>query len=465
MRRIASARYCWPTPGEGPAQGNYLGRISYKVHTVHVHIAQPSSRALYAVEELLRGILGWEVVRVASVEELAHVDGPKLTYGQVRVPGALHVVPHGWLNSTGLALFDPQVVEVGDLPMLFPVDGGDLPFDPFAAVFFQLSRFEEWVGLEQDKHGRPITEQLHAVRHGYVHRPVVDEWALLLATTWRKMDPSVPLPQRSYRQFVTVDLDNGLKYLGRPLWRSCGSLVRDLLNGRWAEVPKRLRVLSGAARDPFILDEAVRSLFQKAAQRTIFFVLAAPRGEWDHAVPVEHSAYAPQLRALAERFEVGLHPSYFSSDRPTLIADERARLQQVIQRPVDRSRQHFLKLRVDSTLAELERSGFTEEHSLGLHDTLGFRCGTCTPYRWYDLATERPTSLVVHPFTVMDNTLREKLHLDVADAVEAVRPIIAAVKRVDGTFIGLWHESFLEATDEAPSWRTAILRIIEEAAP
>jgi len=102
---------------------------------------------------------------------------------------------------------------------------------------------------------------------------------------------------------------------------------------------------------------------------------------------------------------------------------------------------------------------------MGCHDRLGFRAGTCTPYAWYDLERERATALIIHPFAVMDNTLREKLKLDPDAAVEAARAIIDSVKRVRGTFTGLWHESFLSSSASNRAWRLAILRIIREAAP
>lgn len=444
-------------------QGNYLGHVPRSVYNVNVHIEQASPRAWHAVEQVLGSLLGWQVVRVPSADELERSVGPKLVYGTREVGGAMRITPCGWLSETGIREIDPPVTEIDGMTVLFPVKEGTFGSDPFAAAFFSLTRYEEWVGIPKDQHDRPVTVSLHGARHGYLHRPVVDEWALRLAAVWRELDPNVPLPQRQYRQVITVDLDNGLKYLGRPLWRSFGSLARDVIKGERAEVAERVRVLQGKAQDPFVIDDDVFARFRDAADRIIFFVLVAPRGEWDHAVPVDHPAYAPVLNALAKRAEVGLHPSYFSSDKPGTSAVERDRLQAIIGNDVTKTRQHFLKLRIPETLRELERIGIKEEHSLGIHDRLGFRSGTCTPYHWYDLEQERSTSLMIHPFTVMDNTLRDKLRLDPRTAVDEVRPLIDAVKRVRGTFTGLWHESFLASTGPNIAWRHAILEIIEKA--
>ena len=415
------------------------------------------------MEQVLGSLLGWKVVRVYSTDELERSAGPKLVYGNNDISGAIRIAPCGWLSETGVRAIDPPAAETNGMPALFPLKGGSLPYDLFAASFFLLNRYEEWVGVLKDQHQRPITAELHAARHGYLDRPIVDEWALHLAAIWRAIDHNVPLPQRIYRQVITVDLDNGLKYLGRPFWRSFGSLVRDVIKGERAEVAERVRVLRGKAQDPFVIDDDIFARFRDAADRIIFFALAAPRGEWDHAVPVDHPAYAPVLNALAKRAEVGLHPSYFSSDKPGMTAAELDRLQAILGTTVAMTRQHFLKLRIPETFRELERIGIVEEHSFGIHDRLGFRSGTCTPYRWYDLEQERSTSLMIHPFTVMDNTLRDKLRLDPRAALNEVRPLIDAVKRVNGTFTGLWHESFLAANGPHVAWRQAILEIIHEA--
>jgi hypothetical protein len=340
-----------------------------------------------------------------------------------------------------------------------------LSFDPFSAAFFLLTRYEEINGVEQDAHGRPIASLLHGARHGYLDRPVVDEWSLLLERTWREKDPALPGSQRSYQCVHTIDLDNGFKYLGRPLWRSLGSMIRDVMRGDWSEVSRRLRVLRGADPDPFDVYSELKTRLGNGAQRVLFFVLSAPRGKWDHAVPITHGPYAQRLRGLSRWAEVGLHPSYDSSEKAGLTSREASALEQVLGTSVRITRQHFLRMRLPETYRELEELGIEEEHSMGLHEQLGFRAGTCSPYRWYDLMEERSTTLLVHPFAVMDNTLFNKLKLEPQEAVDRTAQLIERVKAVKGTFTAIWHESFLaDGEAEAPR-REAIHRIMELARP
>lgn len=414
---------------------------------------------------MLEGMLGWNVRWVPDAKEFAAAEGPRLCYGLHVFEGAFHIVPAGLLNEEGVRKLEPELRELDAIPVLFPVQGGHLPFDPFAAAFFHLTRYEELSGLPDDALGRPLAGRMHASRHAYLHRPVVDEWALLLARTWQRFDTRVPAPQRSYRFVNTIDLDNGFKYLGRPLWRSLGSMARDVFRGAWSELPARLFVLVGQRPDPFDIYDELRQRLSEGAARTVFFVLTAPRGPMDHAVPVEYSAYSERLRALATWAEVGLHPSYNSSEDPRLTATEKERLSSLLGKSVSLSRQHFLRFKLPDTYRELEKNGIGEEHSMGTHEQLGFRAGTCTPFPWFDVLDDRATGLIVHPFAVMDNTLRHKLQLTPDQAVAAAAVLIEQVKAVEGTFTGLWHESFLSRSAEDAPWRDAILRIIQLARP
>lgn len=430
-----------------------------------IWIESTGARARYAVEQMLGTMLGFRIQRVSDRRDLDPAALPCLCYSYDPVPGAFHVRPADGLQDGSPPTIDPGVSHRGDQPMLFPVEGGDLPFDPFAAAFFLLSRAEEWTSLPADEHGRPLTNALHAARHDYLHRPVVDEWALLLAEAWRARDPRLPIPRRSYQQVTTIDLDNGFKYLGREPWRSAGAWVREQLTGDRRSARERIAVLSGKAADPFELDDEVLDRLSRCSSRTIAFVLTSDRGKHDHAVPVEHPRYAAYLRRISAHAEIGLHPSYRTSTVQGLTEIERDRLANAVERPISASRQHFLRFATPGTFRTAIALGFSEEHSMGCHDRLGFRAGTCTPYKWYDLERDESTELTIHPFAAMDNTLSEKLRLTPENALHETERVIAAVKRVSGTFTGLWHESFLAATGAKASWRPAILRIIGNAAP
>lgn len=432
---------------------------------IHYHIERPGPRSRWIIGHLLGSMAGWEAVEVPHREQFDALQGPKLVYGHSRGAGAFQVEPQGLLERTDMASAVPQVGVMHGVPALFPAASGDLPFDCFSAAFFLLSRYEEYGPIARDVHGRPQATALHAAHHGYLHRPVVDEWLYLLHAAWRKADPRLPELQRSYAHTATMDADNGAMYLGRPWWRSLAGAARDLMRGKPQRVLDRMAVLVGSRSDPYAVHTAFLDLAEHAGGQANINFMASPRGPHDHAIGLETPFMKKVVRAAAERTEVGLHPGYASSHMPAHFAHEKKRLEAVLGQPVVRSRQHFLRMRLPDTYRQLEQIGIHEEHSMGLADRSGFRAGTCTPYPFFDLMADAPMALMVHPFMVMDSTLCYKMKLQPQEAVVEACRMVDAVRNVQGRFISVWHERFLSDYGDEQGWGNVAEKVLDHARP
>jgi hypothetical protein len=431
---------------------------------LHVHIDEPSPRARYTIEHVLHHMLGWTPVFTASLEEFQQITGPRLRYGQGAGDGGgyLHVPASGWLGRKDRQPFEPAVGRVGDMPVLFPSAEG---YDPFAGTFYLLSRYEEYAGNDPDRHDRLVSMAHFVVKHGIERIPVVDLWALQLARDLRAIYPELPLPARTYNHIITVDVDNGLKYLGRPVWKQWGAVARDIIKGDHTFARERIAVLTGMAPDPYdrydLLEKAAQ---QPGVDRLIAFFLMCGNSSFDHAASSAH----PQMRKIIGRIhqqaEVGIHPSYESSRREELIGTEAGMLSAITQAPITRSRQHFLRWRMPETLRALEKLGMNEEHSMGFADRSGFRAGTCTPFHWYDLEQERVSDLVLHPFTTMDSALGDQKGMGPVDAVAEMLRMSDVVREVNGTFISVWHDRFLSGDHRHKGWPEAFQHVLLSAA-
>lgn len=422
------------------------------------HIENVTGAARYSVQHVLETLLGWDASELADADAFAAHAGPKLFYGERAMPGALHVVPFGVLG-THLAK------QTSSPTCPFPVSGGHIGHDIFAAVFHRLMLLNE-IDLPKDGHGRADTAALVGQAMGTLDRPLVDEWALDLEAAWRRIDTSVPPSRRRYRHIFTADVDNGFKYLGREAWRTMGSAVRDLLRGRPSAIRERFAVLTGARPDPYDIYARAKVLAEAGgAQRSIFHFLVADRGKYDHAVGVKSGRMRERIGALAQWAEIGIHPSYRSSEEPERIRAEKERLEEVINDRVTISRQHFLRFQVPATFRELARHGIREEFSVGYSDVIGFRASTCTPYRWYDVEQDAVTDLTIWPFQVMDSAMAYRMGLSPPQAMEAARKVVDRVRAVNGTFIGVWHERFISGDGDERGWDAVVNDIVRYAAP
>ncbi len=402
------------------------------------YIGDKGPHIRYAVTHVLRRMLGWDAVVIDREAELPAGDVPTLIYADQPIGQGSHIRP--------------------------AAEGTKNDADVFSFAWELLSLKEDHdAGSPRDEHGRVLETALLAMRNGWSDRPVLDERVLAFAASAKQSLPSLPPVRRNYRSVATLDVDNGFMYLGREPWRSLGSACKDLLRGDVKKITERYRVLRGCEPDPYDVYELFRALSHSSADRTIVNFLVAPRGPHDHAVGTSHALMRQRMKQVADHSEVGIHPSYRSTEEPELILREKQRLEEVIGRPVSLSRQHFLRKHLPSTYLQLIDAGISEDHSLGSANHIGFRAGTCTPFPYFDLIKQRETELMLWPFAVMDSALAYKLALSPDKAIARTRNLVDAVKAVQGTFISVWHERFLSDHGPEKGWRRVAEEIIRYA--
>lgn len=425
-----------------------------------VHVEHPSPRATYVVSHVLGRMLGIPLRIEADLNAFRQADGPKLVYGATALEGALQVPWSGAL--TALPPGDPPMAVQDGMPVLFPA--GDRS-DVFAAAFFLLALVDEQRCTARDAHDRVPSEALFTVRAGLADEPWLDRWALRLLTELEQRWPGLAGRPRQYRHVLTVDMDNLLRYAGRPSGRAFGASAKDILHARAGAVVERWQVRLGARRDPFeqALDRvvAMRPLVDQAR----LFLLLRGEGPHDHAVPAERwpQPYARRIAGLHDdRIDLGLHPSYGTSERPERMEQEVRTFTNTIG-PLWATRQHFLRVRLPGTLQWLAKARIAEEHSLGFADRAGFRASTCTPFPWYDLEREEETGLLLVPFHAMDSALIERKGLGPDAVVEAMNAVSDTVRAVGGTFVSVWHDRYLSGHREFGPWPAVFERVVQHA--
>lgn len=427
---------------------------------LHVLLETPSPRARYVVRHVFERMLGWPVVFAGSLEELLSSEGPRLSYGRTLVQGAFHVPASKWPDGTEGVTTPPPSSGTGRDLLLFPIG---VDFDVFAAIFFLISLEEEYTLTKRDEHGRIASEEMLLVRSRASDFPIVDIWVLHLADRLRAMFPTLPAPVRVYRHVLTVDIDNGLKYAARSWQRAMGASAKDLAAGRATRFFERWNVRVGRTEDPYATFVDRLAQVRDKVDRMIAFVLTRGEGRFDHAARIDHPVFVDLLKRLAVLSEIGLHPSYESSRDERIIAREREQLGKVTGRSITTTRQHFLRWRMPDTFRALIANGFTEDHSIGFSDRIGFRAGTCTPFPWYDLERDEETQLMLYPFAVMDSALANSTGEGLQKAVGDMKLLSNAVREVNGSFVSVWHDRFLSGHEEFKGGPEAMRELVDHA--
>jgi hypothetical protein len=91
----------------------------------------------------------------------------------------------------------------------------------------------------------------------------------------------------------------------------------------------------------------------------------------------------------------------------------------------------------------MEQAGITDDFTLSYADAVGFRVGTCRPYRFINPRTKALTNVVVHPLEIMECTLNRAgyMNLDYEHAFAICKEIVTQVHEHHGELVLLWHNT------------------------
>ncbi len=408
---------------------------------VQIYSPQGSTALDYVLEFVFNEFYGCRFSFVADINALRE-NQFCINYSTEKVENTLQIVPTGILFEKDLSKF-PQVeiTEWHELPVFFQ-SSGDLPFDLFSAIFFLLSRAEEYANPKRDSHGR-FRAEYSVFKDDIIARPLIDEWLLTFKALHLK-DRDLAFSERNFQWINTYDIDVAYAFKYRPLSRKIAATLKNLVNGDFYSIKKRFGVLLNGEADPFDTYDFQEEVSRDYPNRTIYFFLLGNKSKNDRNLSASSKGMKALIRKVSSYAEVGIHPTYVSVDKPELLSKEIGRLSSTLKNAVDKSRQHFLRFYLPQTYRNLIKNGILEEYSMGYADYPGFRSGTCTPHYFFDLKKHEATNLKIFPLAVMDATLRDYQFLDSKIAAETLKDLVLKVKTVGGVFVSLWHNDTLQ---------------------
>lgn len=324
---------------------------------------------------------------------------------------------------------------------------GSLVFyaDLLAGVFYLLSRWEEIAADDRDEHGRFPVEASAGLRLGFLDRPVVDEYGLVLRAWLQRLRPDWTPQAPAFRIHLSHDMDH--VYRPASAFKALKTLAADLLVERSAAhfAEDGASLLRGEGVYPMrSAAEALAQASQRNGLSSTFYFMAAKPSRYDEGYDIAGPAVRSLLGRLRERgFEIGLHPGYDSLNDVERLVEEKQRLEAALGAPCTAVRQHYLRLTVPHTWAAWEQAGFRTDSSMTFSGHEGFRCGTCWRFPLFDVLQNRVLGVEEIPLVVMDGSLRQYRNLTIAAGRARILQLARRCKAVNGTFTLLWHNTSL----------------------
>lgn len=380
---------------------------------------------------------------------------------------------------SGFTLPQPE----GEVPTLFgraevaqAKDSIHMEADLFGGLFFLLSRFEEIVSSERDRHDRFPGKASLAHRAGFLAQPLADVYRRiirhLIARMWSSwtMAEEKPKPMR-----VSCDVDEPFDNSASNLYRLIRSMGADLLHRHSPSLAVRrgmnyaLRGVVGPRFDPcYTFDWYMDVCEAQNLKATFYFIAGHSAGKIDGTYEIDQPRILSLLRKISDRgHHIGMHGSYNTFRDAHQLTDERAALNKALERvgvslEVTENRQHYLRWDTSCTPENLVSAGFKSDSTGGFADLPGFRYGTARPFKMWSWHELRPLDLIQKPLIVMEGTLLSDLYmnLDLEKAAQYIESQKTASEQFGGTFSLLWHNSELKTK----SMKSLFLNALEDKA-
>lgn len=432
---------------------------------VLIYTASSTPRLRYTFDLFFREILGVEYQFTHHEYEFRKSELPKFTYAEAAIGDELFFFSTKLLFEKGIRPQDISVFDWENSKAFFATHPRyAFPFDPFAAAFYLVSRYEEYLPHQLDALGRFDVKESLAWKKGFLQKPVVNSWANRIRDMLRKRFPQLVFPERKYQYINSIDIDNAFAYKEKGIVRTTGALARSFFKFDVSGFAKRISTVLGMRRDPYDTYDHLFRIQQEYGLKSVYFFLLADYAENDKNVPISSKKLQSLIKHIADYNDCGIHPSFASNLFPEKISVEKSRLRKIIRRDVTKSRQHFLMMKFPHTYRHLIDHDITEDYSMGHAGDVGFRASICTPFYFYDLEQEMKTRLLVHPFAIMDATYLYYLKVKPVEALNMIKSLVAEVRAVQGTFVSLWHNESLSELPPWTGWRSLYADMVKTAA-
>jgi hypothetical protein len=380
-----------------------------------------SERLSYACHFIFNTVLRVNYILSSDLTEFQKSKHYKINYSSEELLDTIQVIPYTLLFENGISELKPNVFVKDEVIYFFEtlVDSKKniFHFDLFSAVFYFVSRYEEWQVFECDKHQRFEAHSSLLFQNNFHLKPVVDLWILEFKVFLQSAYPELQLPEPQFKIISTLDIDNLYAYKNKGIIRTFAATAKDLTRLDFKTIIQRTNVLLRNIKDPFdVYDEVAKFCSDQHVPLICFFLMRTGK-TYDRTVDPRSSAF-----------------------KKDLLREECNLLSEKSGDEVQLSRQHFLRFDIRSTPQLLIERGIQVDCTMGYASSPGFRAGTSYPFHYFDFSKEQAADLLFLPFCAMDGAYYVYTNKNPEDAFNSLFSLAKEIKNAGGFFVTVFHE-------------------------
>lgn len=397
-----------------------------------IYSLKTTQRITYIFKHICFRILGIEVNFTNVIEDFIAYSGPKLSYGKKELGDELFIQSTELLMQDGFESIDITVKDWGETKCFFAVGkNSSLPFDIFAASFYLLSRYEEYLPQVKDEKGRFLASESIAFKAEFLQDPVVDIWAYKFKDLVLQTFPDIKYCARKPCVHTIINASQPLLYKNKGLLRTLIGFLNDLFSFNLKSIFDRSTVLFGFRKDPFnTFNWIINSVKKSKSSLTVFFLLGASK-IFEESLNSQKESFKLLIKNVSDYQEIGLIFSDEALNSLAVLNEEKEKIEAITNRTLRRSMNNEYLVSLPHNYRNLIELEIATDFTMVYENVIGFRASTCSSFLFYDLDYEIVTPLKIHPISLTAKGLNK---IPTSKKTETIQKMMESVKKVNGTF-------------------------------
>ncbi len=186
---------------------------------VYSHKITP--RLKYIFKTVFCDVLKSTIEFTTDKDKFEKAEGIKINYSKSKLNSGIYFEPSTLLFGDTIQQQAIKISEFEGNPCFYQVTNeSTFPFDPFAASFYLISRYEEYLPHKKDKHGRFCIKDAIAYQNDFLETPLVNIWIKKIAAIIESTYPNFNFPKQEFEYLSTIDIDNAFAYKHKNFTRN-----------------------------------------------------------------------------------------------------------------------------------------------------------------------------------------------------------------------------------------------------
>jgi hypothetical protein len=394
-----------------------------------IYVSALSPRINYTFRHICTHILGVEIKFTSKIEEFVSYDGLKLSYGKQKLGNEFFIQQSGLLSEQGFSDIEVRVSKWEDTFCFFRASKeSDLLYDIFAASFYMLSRYEEYLPHVKDEHGRFPSKESLAYKKKFLDQPVVDIWAYKFKEKLCERFENLELPARTYSTKNILAVAEAYKYKKKGIVRSIGASIRDLFSFNFKLFIERFEVLLFLKKDPYDIYDDLITFSRQEKLSWLFMFQLSNFSVRSKNISYNKIKYHALIKSMGDYGKIGLLPGYEALSNIKTLKLEKNRWEGIVNRPLEICLSHYFDINLPDLYNNFDKLEIKEDHSMAFVDLPGFRAGTCSSFLFYDINFERISPLVLHPLAFNSVAFEKFSFFEVKTRLEKIKEMVMKVE-------------------------------------